>query len=448
MVKTRDLLFKFVDQTRLKDGQEDGHALRIAAAEGWARLAQPSDAASLRELLKAKGWAGPLETTPATWEGGSPSIKSPITREWPLAMAAALVFERFGGIEDAELLEGISRRITGTGHFEVPVHQALAQALAAIYARAGLAATRAALSRAAQLKAGHTADITNAAQRALGAVGLPADLDAVKGDADAYLELMGRLGRLDETIRPARDTTFWGTAGDPQKQAALKRLAAVGAGDEDLNRLRNHMRVMTSYSRTAFEVSYAWAEISARERRTKGLGDAIKRYLDARGLTDYSLGSSWTVLLAYVTLAGKAGGAEVLKPLEELMNEAPGGIASVNEQAYFGTPDAWARALVRSGRFEEYSRSQGLDAEGRPKPSKLQEMLVNQSRPMLAAAALRAIAYARDPLFKPAPVEPAADLHDIFPGPGSSSLSSSSSPSPRGPSNPRFWRDHPIDWMP
>jgi hypothetical protein len=369
-------------------------------------------------------------------------VKGEISREWPLAMTAAMILERFGGIEDAELLEGVSRRITGTTHYEVPVHQALTQALSAIYARAGLTEVRRAMIRAAQIKGGHSADISDAARRALGAVGLPADLDAAKGDADAYLALMTRLGRRDEVLRPARDTTFWGTAAEGQRQAALRLLGEVGSGEEDLNRLRNHMRVMTSYSRTGFEVAYAWAEISARERRVQGLGDALKRYLDARGLTDYSLGSSWTVLLALVSLAARAGGADSLKPLEEIMNQAPTGIASVNEQAYFSTPDAWARVLVRSGRFEEYSRPQGLDAEGRPKPSKLQEMLASQTRPMLAAAAVRAIAYARDPNFPRTPVEPAGPVHDILPGPGSASSSSSAPSYPRGPSNPRFWHPH------
>ncbi|MEQ1920490.1 MAG: hypothetical protein ABL955_14980, partial [Elusimicrobiota bacterium] len=174
---------------------------------------------------------------------------------------------------------------------------------------------------------------------------------------------------------------------------------------------------------------------------TRGLGDALKRYLDARGVTDCSLGSSWAILYAYVLTAQMAGGADALGPLEELMNSSPGDIASVNEQAYFNSPEAWARVLVRSGKFEEYSRSQGLKEDGSPKPSKLQEMLTSQTRPMLAAAALRAIAYARDPNFSRRAIEPKGDIPDIQPD----SVPKPPATTPwRGPSNPRF-RD---DWPP
>ena len=190
-------------------------------------------------------------------------------------------------------------------------------------------------------------------------------------------------------------------------------------------------------------MSRAWASIVAREGLTRGLGDAMKRYLDARGVKDYSLGSSWSILYAYVLTAQMAGGADALAPLEELMNSSPGDIASVNEQAYFNSPEAWARVLVRSGKFEEYSRSQGLKEDGSPKPSKLQEMLTSQTRPMLAAAALRAIAYARDPSFSRRSAEPKGNIPDIHPL-ASGSAAPSAPSYPRGPSNPRF-RD---DWPP
>jgi hypothetical protein len=68
---------------------------------------------------------------------------------------------------------------------------------------------------------------------------------------------------------------------------------------------------------------------------------------------------------------------------------------------------------VRSGLFDEYARPQGLGEDGAPKPSKLQLMLANQTRPMLVAAALRAIAYARDPSFVKTFVEPTAAVPDI-----------------------------------
>ena len=404
-------------------------------------LARPSDAAIAREWINAKKWGAEVVDEKGASEYSSVAPKVQVGADWPLAMTAALILERFGGSEDVEMLENMARRVTGTSHYEVPVHNALVQALSAIYTRLGLAATRQAILRASQIKGGRTTDITEAAKRALGMVGMPADLDEAKTDGDAYLAMMKRLGRTDELQRIFRDNTFWGTnSADSVRQAALKLAGETEKGDEALTRLKNMMKTQTGYSRTAFEMSRAWANIVSREGLTRGLGDAMKRYLDTRGVSDYSLGSSWTVLYAFVLTAASAGGADTLVPLEELMQQSPGDIASVNEQAYFNSPDAWARVLVRNGKFEEYSRSQGLNADGSPKPSKLQEMLTTQTRPMLAAAALRAIAYARDPNAALRAVEAKGDVPDIQPV-----GVSKPAPTPRGPSNPRFndrWPPH------
>ncbi len=444
MAKTRELMMRVIDQSRISENQRDGHAIRIAAAEGYAMLAQPSDAAVARGWIEAKKWGAETLEAPAENTWSSPKVTNEVGADWPLAMTAALILERFGGAEDVQVLENMARRVTGSSHYEVPVHNALVQALSAIYARLGLAATRQAMSRASQIKGGHATDITDAANRALGTVGMPADLDHAKTDADAYLAMMKRLGRAEELQRIFRDTTFWGTnSAEPVRQAALKLAGERESDAAALNRLHNMMKTQTSYSRTGYEMSRAWAAIVAREGLTGGLGDAMKRYLDARGVKDYSLGSSWPILYAYVVAAQLGGGVDALAPLEELMDQSPGDIASVNEQAYFNSPDAWARVLVRSGKFEEYARSQGLNEDGSPKPSKLQEMLTNQIRPMKTAAALRAIAYARDPSFSRRAAEPKGNVPDIHPGAGSSSSTSSNS-YPRGPSNPRF-RD---DWPP
>ncbi|MDD5301705.1 MAG: AAA family ATPase [Elusimicrobia bacterium] len=445
MAKTRELMLRVIDQSKLKENERDGHAIRIAAAEGYAMLAQPSDAAVARGWINAKNWGAEVveEKPDNTWS--SPTVKVEVGADWPLAMTAALILERFGGAEDVEALENMARRVTGTSHYEVPIHNALVQALSAIYTRLGLAATREAIHRAAQIKGGRTTDINEAANRALGSVGMPADLDNAKTDADAYLAMMKRLGRAGELQRIFRENNFWAmNTAEPVRQAALKLAGETETSDEALNRLHNMLKTQTSYSRTGYEMSRAWAAVVAREGLTLGLGDAMKRYLDARGVKDYSLGSSWPILYAYVVTAQLAGGADTLAPLEELMNQSPSDIASVNEQAYFSSPDAWARVLVRNGKFEEYSRSQGLNADGSPKPSRLQEMLTSQTRPMLAAAALRAIAYARDPFFSRRAAEPKGNVPDIHPAATGSASSSSSNSYPRGPSNPRF-RD---DWPP
>jgi len=438
MIKARDLMMGVIDQSKLKDHERDGHSIRIAAAEGYATLAQPSDAAKAREWIVSKMWAADVVDEKAANMYSSAEPKVQVGSDWPLAMTAALVLEKFGTPTDIPLLENMARRVLGTGHTEVPVHQALEQALAALYVKAGLAETRAALRRAAQLTAGRTQDITGAAKRALGTVGMPADLDEAKNDAEGFLAMTKRLGRQDELQAMFRDNKAWakgfmGASNDVARQAALKLAGETESSPEALNHLKNLMKVETGYSRTAFEMSRAWAAIVAREGLTQGLGAALKTYLDARGVENYSHGSTWTVLYSYVLAAAAAGGADALAPLEQLMSYAPGGIASVNEQAYFNSPDAWARVLVRSGKFDEYARSQGLNADGSPKPSKLQEMLTNKSLPMMTAAALRAITYARDPLFRSRAVAPKGALPDIQPD-----SPVAPTPSPRGPSNPRF----------
>ncbi|MDP3541471.1 MAG: AAA family ATPase, partial [Elusimicrobiota bacterium] len=192
MAKTRELMMRVIDQSRISENQRDGHAIRIAAAEGYAMLAQPSDAAVARGWIESKKWASDALETPAENAWSSPKVTNEVGADWPLAMTAALILERFGGAADVAMLENMARRVTGTSHYEVPVHNALVQALSAIYARLGLAATRQALIRASQLKGGRTNDITDAANRALGAVGMPADLDHAKTDADAYLAMMKR----------------------------------------------------------------------------------------------------------------------------------------------------------------------------------------------------------------------------------------------------------------
>ena len=277
-------------------------------------------------------------------------------------------------------------------------------------------------------------------------VGMPADLDDAKSDSDALLAMMKRFGREEELRAMFTDNKLWAKgfmssgALEPSRQAALKLAGETASGPEALKRLKNLMKLESGYSRTAFEMSRAWAAIVAREGLTQGLGDAIKTYLDTRGIENYAAGSSWTTLYSYVLAASLAGGADALGPLEQMMSVAPGGIASVNEQAYFNSPDAWARVLVRSGKFDEYARSQGLNEDGSPKPSRLQEMLANKGFPMMTAAALRAITYARDPLFRLRIAAPKGDLPDIMPEPKAPEA-------PRTPSNPRFNDDPHGGWF-
>ncbi|MBI3289105.1 MAG: ATP-dependent Clp protease ATP-binding subunit, partial [Elusimicrobia bacterium] len=386
MAKTRDLLMRYIDQSHLKQSDQDGHAIRIAAVESFARLAAPADAALAREWIAAKGWGKALEGKEE--DSSEPTIV--VGTDWPLAMAAAMILERFGGAEDVEILENVSRRVMGSSHYEVPVHNALVSALSTLYARLGLDVTRKACERAAQItKVGRSADMADASKRALGSVGLPIDAESIKLDADGHVAMAKRLGRQEELLKIFRDNGMWGamSSRDSVRQAALKLAGELETSEEALTRLKNMMKTQTSYSRTAYEMSRAWAAIAARLGRTKGLGEAITRHLEQFDLDEYHASSKhWTLLLAYVEAARLAGGADELQPLERLMSQPPNDVNSLNEQAYFTAPDAWAQALVRSGRFEEYARSQGL-SNGAPRPSKLQEMLMSKDRPMLVAAA-------------------------------------------------------------
>ncbi len=408
--KIRELMMKFVDQSRLAESDRDGYAIRIAAVEGAAMLAQPEDLAVTRELITAKGWATPL--------GAEMKIASPVAGDWPLAMLAARIFERFGGAEEVGMLENMASRVTARTDYETPIHQALTQALSAMYARLGLAATRQAFIRAANIPdSGQAQDMISAANRALGAVGMPADIDATRADAEGYLALIKRLGRQDELLLLFHDTKLWGEnrSSEPILKAALKFVGETETSEAASNRLKNMMHTQTSYSTIAYEMARAWAQIVAREGLTRGLGDAVKRYLDVRGMKDHSLSANWPILYAYIVASSFAGGLAELAPLEEIMNETPDGISNLNEQSYFSAPDAWARSLLRSGKFVEYASSPGLKPDGSPKFSKLQEMLVNKTRPMLVAAALRAIAYERDSSLSRRAVEPKGDLPDSSP---------------------------------
>ncbi|MBI4061264.1 MAG: AAA family ATPase [Elusimicrobia bacterium] len=417
--KVRELLMRVIDQSRLSEGERDGHAIRIAAAEGYALLAGPAEAAAAREWLKARKWGEAVVDERGESGYAAPAPKVQVGEDWPLAMTAALILERLGGPEDVELLENTSRRVLGTSHFEVPVHSALASALSTLYARMGLSATMAASRRGAR-GGGQAMDIAEAVNRALGSVGVPAHLGELKADSAGYLAMMKRLGRQEELREIFRDKWAWRDNNEfpSVHQAALIFAGETEAGAEALGRLRDLMRAQNGYSLTGHEMSRAWAAIVAREGLTRGLGGAIARYLEARGMESYDLADDWPVLYAYVATAALAGGADALEPLENILSQPPAGIASVNEQSYFSAPDAWARVLVRSGKFEEYARSRGLNADGSPKPSRLQEMLADQTRPMRAAAALRAIAYGRDPSKPSRPAEPKGGLPDLLPPAG------------------------------
>ncbi|MEK7390325.1 MAG: AAA family ATPase [Elusimicrobiota bacterium] len=388
LAQTQELLMRFIDQSRLSELDRDGQAIPIAAAEAYAMIAQPSQAAVARGWLRDKGWDRPLAP-------GRDVVGAAVGAHWPLAMTAALVLERFGDSEaDAALLETLSRRVRERSHYEAPLHGALVQALSVVYGRLGELAVLRVRERVDAMFPTERADIVSALNRAAGHVATgAAEQDAAIQDAQGYLALMRRRGREDELLQIFQSADKWESATEKKLIPAVKLAALTQSGPQALSRIEALMRKYRSYSELAYEIARAWAGVVARDGRTQGLGQVIRDYLAANGVQRHT--GTWAALLAYVETARLGGGEDVLGALEALMQEPPQTISALHEQAYFTAPDAWARTLVRNGKFEEYARPQGTDAQGAALPSKLQDMLASQSSPMLAAAALRAIGYAR-----------------------------------------------------
>ncbi|MBI3563632.1 MAG: hypothetical protein HY079_00385, partial [Elusimicrobia bacterium] len=402
--KTRELLMRFVDQSRLKESDQDGTAIRVAAAEGYARLATAADLQAARAWIAENKWAEP----------GRGQIA--LTSKNALVMAATLILKRFGDASDIELLENMSGNVSDYSHYQVPMHNAFVDALAALYRQAGLTAAREAAHRVAQRKADNSSfndrDATSALARAIGAVGYPADLDAAKRDPVGLADLYRRMGKGEELRARFDDDEDWKKADAAERIGILSFVGAEAAPtDGTFDKLAQTLRGTRAGDRvTRYYVAQAWADLVARTGRTKGLGAAIDAYFGKHGIGKYE--DIWGVLYGYVLAAEQAGGADTIAALEKIMNVDPGSIASNHEQMYFSTPEAWAKAVIRSGKFAEYARPT-LGPDGAPQPSRLQQMLTDKQHPMLVAGALRAIALARDPSFRPKAVEPAGDVPAI-----------------------------------
>jgi len=400
---TRDLLMRFIDESRLKPHEQDGTSVRVAAAEGYARLATKAD------LETARRWF-----VEQKWEGATIAQAS-ITNQNALAMTAALIFKRFGGVEDIARLENLSINLTDFSHYQVPLHNALVDALAALYERAGLSEIRKAQLRAAQIPGAasggymgsyssgkNKTDIENALAQALGARGYPGDMDLIKKSPEGLVGLARRTGRLAELKADFYDAARWGKADEVQRRAALLTIAEETAPSAETFKILSEMisgKGGRSTERvTRYHAAIAWATLAARAGRTKGLPKAINAYVGKHGIGGYN--DPWGILYAYVLTAEKTGGAEVLPALERIMDQDPNGIGSNHEQMYFSTPEAWAKVLIRSGLFAEYARK-SIGADGAPALSRLEKMLVSKDRPLLVSAALRAIALSRDPSYRP-----------------------------------------------
>ncbi|MDE2491245.1 MAG: ATP-dependent Clp protease ATP-binding subunit, partial [Elusimicrobia bacterium] len=406
MGKVMALLARFIDQSRLAPGDQDGHSIRIAAAESYARLAGPADADAARALIREKGWNA---------DGATVGL----SHEWALAMTQALVLQRFAQPEDAELLEGVLLKAGSlSGDAYAPVRAAFVEALSRVYRAGGLAFARESAIRVAQIGHGN-ALIQESLHRALGFLGYPADEADAKSDGEGLADLYRRMGKSSVLLAEFGDDAAWNKAGGPRQTAILKTLAADGEPSEkNFTLLRKILQGKRGASDRGVRYAAAetWATLAARAGLTQGVSAGIKKYLDERGVAQDD--ETWAVMLAYVLALEKAGRPEDLPELERLMSVPPGysQLHYRHEQAYFAAPEAWARIVVRSGLFASYARPT-LGPDGAPEPSRLQRMLTDKEHPVMGAAALRAMALARDPSFKEKPAEPSGDAPVLHPGP-------------------------------
>ena len=223
----------------------------------------------------------------------------------------------------------------------------------------------------------------------------------MKEDAAGLAELYRRMGKAQELRAAFEDQEKWRKLDANAKMAALDLVAEAEPTDKTLELVAAQMPG-GSFSQERgvhYHAAQAWANLVARGRRTKGLAAAMSAYLSKHsGLEGEE--ENWAILYAYVLAAEQAGGPELLAPLESIMSNSPDEIYFNHEQTYFSAPEAWAKTLIRTGKFAEYAAST-LGADGAPQPSRLQKMLLDQDHPMRAAAAIRAIALGRDPGFKP-----------------------------------------------
>jgi ATP-dependent Clp protease ATP-binding subunit ClpC len=389
--ETRKLMMRFIDQTHLKESDRDGTSIRIAAAESYARLATKEDLAEARAWFAARKWNEP----------NIPSVS--ITTQSGIAVTASLIFQRFGGAEEIALLENLSGNLTEYSDYQTPMHNAFVDALAAMYERGGLAELRRAQVRAAQMTGKNKRDIENALAQALGRLGYPADMDEIKKSPEGIVELHRRIGRLDELRADFEDSARWAKIDNTRKMAALMVVGEETKPTEETFKILGEMLSEKGNRSTERSVRYyaaqAWANFVARGRRTKGLAEAMNAYVDKHGVA--SGNNAWGTLYAYVLAAEQTGGPELLPALEKIMGKDPTTINYYHEQIYFSTPEAWAKALVRNGLFAEYARK-SIGPDGAVAPSRLEKMLLAKDRPLLVSAALRAIALARDPSYRPA----------------------------------------------
>ncbi|HVE14994.1 MAG TPA: hypothetical protein VNI01_16485, partial [Elusimicrobiota bacterium] len=196
----------------------------------------------------------------------------------------------------------------------------------------------------------------------------------------------------------------------------LRALRAVLFGK--LGSLSDSSGVNQDYAVTAAEVM---AEIAGKANLSHNMPWLLEKLSDKVSFTSWSSSNSelWTPLLALLLSLRNTGSPENLGVVEHFMHSSPSSLQSTFEKLFFETPLTWARIAVRNGLYAGYMRPQ-RGANGEPKLSKLQEMLVS-SHPMDVAAAFYATVLQQLEGPGAASTKPAGDLPDLSVAPTSSS---------------------------
>ncbi|MFH2203151.1 MAG: ATP-dependent Clp protease ATP-binding subunit [Elusimicrobiota bacterium] len=367
---------------------DDGPAISIAAATGWAELSTPEDLAEVRGWILDKKWAA------------KDTISGRLTGDWPLLMTMALTMEKHGTAADIKPLETMLRALTSGSHFHQPAKTALTGALTAVLTRAGYEEVLTAYERS---KGVVNHEVNQAVLPALGQTGRADDIDKLlsstggmdylpnaegfahlvaRTDPDRLAAFMAERWPVNSDGKIPKDRQPWDSRTVAERTAVLRIVAAGTDNPErDLEILWRIVGLKHGSDRpTTYAAAEAFGTVAG---RLGGAGDLKQRFADFNKThTMTSSDRDWGKLLALLHTAREVGGADVLPALEEILARSPSGLDYNYEQPYFETPLTWAKVLVRSGLFPAYART------------RLQKMLTSR-RPMETAAALYAIALAR-----------------------------------------------------
>ncbi|PJA18817.1 MAG: hypothetical protein COX66_00040, partial [Elusimicrobia bacterium CG_4_10_14_0_2_um_filter_63_34] len=376
----------------LHSDKQTGPAVKIAAAEGWARLTTPEDLKEVRAWVLQGKWVNADTTNMRLTEA-----------KHKIQMAVA-VFKRWGTRADLPVLERLARTYTSISHYDIPAKQAIIDAYATLLARAGRDAALAAYENGTR-EGNASENVTIAAQRALGKVGLAEDVAKVMSpdgktiEPDAFVDLLARTDRaqLEAFVRAHwrtdSDGAHFKSLSTTQKKTVLKAVARTGLDPEaDFLELKQVIESKRGADRpTLYDAGDAFAALAQKQNLGANLERMLDQFMTNNTLNAYN--DRWAVLLALLYAAQRVGGPELLPVIEAVMASDPTHVSSNYEQPHFETPYTWARIVVRTGLIGRYLRKERGE-DGELKPSKIERMLAS-TNPMAVAAALHAISLAQ-----------------------------------------------------